>query len=169
MKSNRTLKSLKIVLWILFILYIFVVYRLIIWKGWGGFSYIAQCYGSIDIWKQSVLWSLNIVPLRFIFDVSGYTPVTWCKNVIGNFILFIPMGFFTPCLFPKVRVWSIRKYVLAMAALIIGIEIFQLLFMCGQCDIDDVILNLSGACLGRAVTQQAFKMRENMAGQRKLL
>ena len=162
MKSKQVLRPLKFILWILFILYIFTAYRLIIWKGWGGLAYISQCYASIDIWKQEVLWNLNLVPLRFVFDVHGYTFITWCKNVIGNIILFIPMGFFLPCLFPKVRVWSMKKYIFAMAALIIGIEVFQLFFMCGHCDIDDLILNLSGACLGFAATRRALKMKGSL-------
>ena len=162
MKSKQALRPFKIVLWILFIAYISAAFRLIIWKGWGGLAYISQCYASIDIWKQSVLWSLNLVPLRFAFDVRGYTAVTWCKNVIGNFILFAPMGFFLPCLFPKVRAWSMKKYIFTMAALIIGIEVFQLFFMCGHCDIDDVILNLSGACLGFAATRQVLKLKDSL-------
>jgi len=43
-----------------------------------------------------------------------------------------------------------------MAILIIGIELLQLLLMCGSCDIDDLILNLCGACLGFAVTKQVM-------------
>ncbi len=69
------------------------------------------------------------------------------------------MGFFLLCLFPNVREWSLKKYTFVMAAMIIGIELFQLFFMCGHCDIDDFVLNLSGACLGFQVTKQALKMK----------
>ncbi len=159
MKSVKQMKLLKFILWTAFIIYLFIAFRLIIWKSWGGFSYISQCYVSLDIWKQEILWSLNLMPLRFLFDIHGYTLITWCKNVIGNIVLFVPAGFFLLCLFPNVRVWSFKKYTFIMAAVIIGIELFQLFFMCGHCDIDDLILNLSGACLGFFVTKQVFKMK----------
>ncbi len=149
-------KAIKIILWTAFGIYIFTVYRLIIWKSWGGFSYIAIIYASFDNWKQEILFNLNLIPLRFIFDMRGYTFITWCKNVIGNIILFIPMGFFLLYLFSKVRAWSFKKYIFTMTAAIIGIELFQLFLMCGHCDIDDLILNLFGACLGFFATKQAF-------------
>lgn len=159
MRSEKQIKLFKFILWIAFILYLFVVCRLIIWKSWGGFSYIAQCYASLDDWKQEISWNLNLVPFRFLFDIQGYTPITWCKNVIGNIILFIPVGFFLLCLFPNVSVWRFKKYTFMMAAIIIGIELFQLFLMCGHCDIDDFMLNLLGACLGFQVTKQALKMK----------
>ncbi len=140
-------------------MYIFAVYRLIIWKSWGGFSYISQCYAGFDDWKREILWSLNVIPFRFLFDIQGYTAITWCKNVIGNMVLFIPMGFFLLCLFPKVRVWSFKRYLFTMTAIIIGIELFQLFLMCGHCDIEDLILNLSGACLGFQVTKRAWSQK----------
>jgi len=158
MKSKKV-KLFKFLLWIAFIMYLFAAFHLIIWKSWGGFSYISQCYASFDNWKQEILWNLNLMPFRFIFDIHGYTLITWCKNVIGNIILFIPMGFFLLCLFHKVRIWSFKKYTFIMSAIIIGIELFQLFLMCGHCDIDDFMLNLLGVCLGYKVTKQALKMK----------
>ncbi len=160
MKSEKQMKRSKLILWIAFIIYLFVAWRLIIWKSWGGFSYISQCYASLDSWKQEIWWSLNFVPFRFLFDIHGYTLITWCKNVIGNILLFVPVGFFLLCLFPNVREWSFKKYTFVMTSIIVGIELFQLFFMCGHCDIDDFVLNLLGACLGFQVTKQALKMKE---------
>lgn len=151
------IKLIQTGLWIAFIMYIFIAFRLIFWKSWGGFSYISQCYSSFDNWRQEVSWNLNLIPLRFIFDTQGYTPITWCKNVIGNIVLFIPTGFFALCLFSKGKVWSFKKYTFTMAAIIICIELLQLFFMCGNCDIDDFILNLLGACLGFKITLRALK------------
>lgn len=152
-------KTNKILLWIVFIVYIVLLFRLIIWKSWGGFAYIAQCYADFDSWKQEMLWNLNVIPLRFIFDTQGYTLFTWCKNVIGNILLFVPMGFFLLYLFPKVRDWSFQRYILLMAAVILGIELFQLFFMCGHCDIDDLLLNLLGAYLGFQAARLLLKKK----------
>ncbi len=167
MSSKKQTSALKRVLWIAFLIYIFAAFRLIVWKSWGGVSYISQCYASFDSWRREVSWNLNLVPFRFIFDIQGYTPVTWFKNVIGNIILFVPAGFFPLCLFPKVRAWDLKKYIFAMASAIAGIELFQLFFMCGHCDIDDFLLNLSGACLGFVVSRQilkSYRFREDAYG-----
>jgi len=159
MKQEKKINLFKIILWIAFIAYVLIAYHLIIGKSWGGFSYISQCYTSFDVWKQEVAWNLNFIPFRFIFDIQGYTIITWFKNVIGNIVLFIPVGFFLLCLFPNAREWSIKKYIFRIAFLIIGIELFQLFLMCGHCDIDDFILNLLGSYLGFMVTKRTLKMR----------
>jgi len=157
MKSEKQGKAAPLVLWPAFILYLSVVFLLIIGKSWGGFSYIAQCYADLDSWKQEIMWNLNVIPFRFLFHIQGYTPITWCKNVIGNIVLFVPMGFFLLFLFPKVRAWRFKKYIFIMASAIICIELFQLFFMCGHCDIDDLILNLFGASLGFLLTKRVLK------------
>ena len=50
---------------------------------------------------------------------------------------------------------AVRKYypvilspLLTAAAVIIGVETIQFIAMCGACDIDDFILNITGAVMG---------------------
>lgn len=51
--------------------------------------------------------SINIMPLKnvFIFLTTPYiTPsyvFSFIKNIFGNIMLFLPMGYFLPCLFNK--------------------------------------------------------------------
>lgn len=65
------------------------------------------------------------------------------SNLLGNVFLFMPMGFFLPCLFAAMRKWW--KFLLLMVALLCAVEAMQLILCCGSCDVDDVLLNLSGA------------------------
>jgi len=140
-------------IWGLFLCYLAVVFILVFYKGWGGIQFLRDNYASLAIWKDSVSSSLNLVPLRFLFDAGGYTARTWAVNVCGNIALFIPMGFFLPVLFPKVRGWGWGRAILNSVLLTAAIELTQLLLMCGQGDIDDVILNGTGLCAGFACTK----------------
>ena len=62
-----------------------------------------------------------------------------------NVILFIPLGFFLPMLF--MRYDKIGKVALTGFFISLSVEIFQM-FDCGSSDINDLITNTAGACLG---------------------
>lgn len=158
MQQKKTSSTL---LWIVFIVYIVLLFRLLIWKGWGGSSYIAQCYADFDSWKQETLWRINVVPLRFIFAAPEFNIFTFFKNVIGNILLFLPMGFFLLYLSPRVQAWSFSKYIWLMAAVIFGVELTQLLLLCGHFDIHHFLLNLLGACLGYMAAKRLLKKKTN--------
>lgn len=67
-------------------------------------------------------------------------------NLMGNVVLFIPLGIFLPKVWEKLnRIW---KVLLATAGIIISVEAVQVLTLLGRCDIDDLILNLIGAAIG---------------------
>lgn len=67
-------------------------------------------------------------------------------NLVGNVVMFIPLGFYVPYLGKK-----LRKFFPAMAVillLILTIEAVQYVTYLGSCDVDDVILNMAGALFG---------------------
>ena len=67
-------------------------------------------------------------------------------NLLGNFLLFMPMGIYLPLLFQKIR--SLVDFLLYMIPVLSLVELVQLLTKRGSFDIDDLILNLAGAVLG---------------------
>ena len=67
-------------------------------------------------------------------------------NLAGNVIMFVPLGFFLPGVFLRMRAWW--KTVLTSAGIVVAVEILQLFTLLGSCDIDDFILNLLGVMLG---------------------
>lgn len=67
-------------------------------------------------------------------------------NILGNFLLFFPFALFLPASYHKFKKFGF--YFLACSVFVVLIEILQLLFTCGSLDIDDYILNVSGACFG---------------------
>ncbi|PPA70754.1 VanZ family protein [Jeotgalibacillus proteolyticus] len=68
------------------------------------------------------------------------------KNLAGNFIMFLPMGFYLPYFIRKLN--KITIFSIAMILLLFSIEVIQLATKRGSFDIDDFILNMSGALLG---------------------
>lgn len=67
-------------------------------------------------------------------------------NLFGNIGMLIPLGFLLPGNFEKLR--TLFKTLLAVAGIILTVELLQLLTLAGHCDIDDLILNLLGASIG---------------------
>ena len=66
-------------------------------------------------------------------------------NIFGNVILFLPFGFLIKILNPQKRALTLVLYGFLVSTCI---EVLQLLLQIGVCDIDDVILNVTGAGLG---------------------
>lgn len=70
-------------------------------------------------------------------------------NLAGNVVMFVPLGFFPPCLWDKPR--GFGRCMLRAAACIVAIEIIQLFTLLGSCDVDDLMLNMAGAAIGYGV------------------
>ena len=73
------------------------------------------------------------------------------RNLLGNLVLFFPMGCYLPILFPSLQ----RKETLVwqMLGLLLGIETLQLLLRVGTFDVDDILLNLAGTFAGFALVR----------------
>ena len=67
-------------------------------------------------------------------------------NLLGNVGMFLPLGFLLPAAFPRLTKWY--RCLLTAAGIIALVELLQMLFLVGACDIDDLILNLTGTALG---------------------
>lgn len=91
----------------------------------------------------NMLTGNNFIPFR---EISRYKPFDrlFIKNIIGNIVLFIPLGVFYG------RLVKGRKYFLPLIIIFLfsfSIEIIQ--YLIGRIfDIDDIILNVFGGLLG---------------------
>ncbi len=77
-----------------------------------------------------------------LFDSVHATPI---EDLLLNIILFLPLGFLLPYIWPKLNGW---KTVLIGFGCSILIETTQYVFHWGCLDVDDVFNNTLGACLG---------------------
>ena len=98
----------------------------------------------LDVEKIIPLW-INIVPIVHLFDVYD----GWQINIIGNIMMFIPVGLTWPFCFKKLD--TIGKTVLAGAGFALFIEITQLPFYDRCSDVDDLILNTTGILIGAII------------------
>ena len=110
---------------------------------------------AVPYWEQ-ITSNYNLIPFATIRVQlrclsSGRSWLRWYgySNLLGNIILFIPLGFLLPFVFPRMR--SPVKTLLAVAAAITLVEIVQLFTLRGYADIDDLILNLLGAAIGYCI------------------
>lgn len=94
-----------------------------------------------DSEKILPLW-VNLVPVVHLFDKYD----GWLLNIVGNILMFIPVGIFWPMCFKELD--SILKTILAGAGFTFMIEISQLPFFDRCSDIDDFLLNTAGVAIG---------------------
>lgn len=98
---------------------------------------------------------LNLTPFatvrRYIGAIRrGVIPVTSALNLAGNLLLFLPMGIFLALAKrPFSRAWCALTLMLLLIA---AVEMLQLFFRIGSCDIDDLILNFTGGAAGFLLT-----------------
>lgn len=88
---------------------------------------------------------INLVPLVHMFDVYD----GWIINILGNIFLFTPIGLIWPWCFKKID--NIKKTILAGFGFTLSIEVFQLFFYERCSDVDDLILNTTGAAIGAVI------------------
>lgn len=94
-----------------------------------------------------VPFTTTVYFIRVIFTSQDPSAVTHAvKNILGNVVLFIPLGLFLPLLSEKFnKLWKVLAFTAAVMCLA---ESLQFLTALGTCDIDDVILNTLGALIG---------------------
>jgi glycopeptide antibiotics resistance protein len=68
------------------------------------------------------------------------------SQVVGNLVMLLPLGIYIPLLFPKLSGFF-RVFIICLLVSI-SIELMQLITNVRSTDIDDVILNTSGAVVG---------------------
>lgn len=106
-------------------------------------NYWAQIEGNYSI---KPFYTINNY-MRVLLRGTNGDLVRHCAiNLIGNILLFIPGGYLFPKLFPRLR--PFWRFLLLSFALLLLIEGAQLFSLRGRLDVDDLILNLFGLCLG---------------------
>lgn len=97
--------------------------------------------------------SINLTPLEtiklYLRLIRGSNPLLVRHafiNLAGNVILFVPLGWFLPRIWHRLRAfWKV--FLLVLFAIVL-VEVLQLFTGLGSCDVDDLILNVPGAMLG---------------------
>ena len=141
-ENNQKLK--KEITWILFILYIiFLLSTIVYTKLTTG-----AIYPELNIKSNLVPFTSIIATITLLLTkTQGFYYIF--DYLILDIILFIPLGLFLPILFPKTK--KIKNFILICLTISIIKELFQLLLNVGMFNIDDIILNLSGAIISYTI------------------
>ncbi len=142
-KMKNIKKIIRIILYTMFIIYCLVVINIVFMRG------SRDGYGVLEYIKSTS----NFIPFKTIIKFiraipSGFVTLAFA-NIVGNFLLFLPMGMLLPCVFTRLnKFWKILLTILTM---IWCVELLQGFLRVGIMDIDDVILNMSGAMIGYGI------------------
>lgn len=119
-------------------------------------------------YRQQLEANLNLIPLRTLklfFRLLSHSRPYLVRaaviNLAGNVVMFIPLGLFLPLLFQKLR--RFRTMLLWVALIISAVELAQLFTLTGSCDVDDLILNLTGAAIGYSIFSKGVVCMEKEA------
>jgi len=151
---------MKITFFVFFLLYIVFLITLVLFDGYFGRAGVENIPNwTKDAFKEYFSTSVNLIPLRTVFEFltgvfSGVvSPIVFAVNIFGNLAAFAPFAFFLPLIFDKQK--SFGLFLFSMIAIVLSAEILQLLLLTGAFDIDDLILNVVGACM----LYRLFKIR----------
>lgn len=145
-KSDPRSGALTAIMTVLTVIYALFMVYLMFFRSRGGM------YGSYIEYVKS---HINPIPFeiitRYIIRLTEGTinTDTVVINLLGNIVMFIPLGVIIPFFASGARGWFKTA---AFAAVVMAlVETAQLLTARGTFDVDDIILNTLGAAIGYAV------------------
>lgn len=124
------MKLLKVFLWVGFMLYIALLVQVILIKHLP-LSFLIQNL------KLGLNFNhINLIPFATIFDYFAFgNKVIRLENLVGNVIIFIPLGFLLPILIEKFR--KITNLLFVSFGSSFSFETIQMLYpMLGSFDVD---------------------------------
>ena len=138
--NNRPMKiNLRIFLALYLLLFATLTLFDPLWGRNGGFV-----IWNKELFEMYVQNSLNLVPFKTILQYFYRGTVNqFVVNVVGNLVCLMPLGILLPLNFEKQRRTGI--FLMTCALIVSAVEILQFATLSGSCDIDDLILNVSGA------------------------
>ena len=161
---------------------IWVLWRITIWLRRGGDPVREAGVAVLFLWSLAVVeltffpliiifydWhsAENLVPFASILQLLRETaPQTAFYNIAGNLALFVPFGILLPLLFERFR--ALWPLVWRAGVISIAIELTQVLTRARAIDVDDVILNTTGAAVGFAVYWVIAAVAQRSEGGREL-
>lgn len=138
--NNRPMRiNLRVFLMLYLLLFATLTLFDPLWGRNGGF--VNWNRELFDMYVQN---SLNLVPFKTVMQYFNRGTVSqFAVNIVGNLICLMPLGILLPLNFEKQRrTWI---FLLTCVLIVSAVEIIQFATLSGSCDIDDLILNVSGA------------------------
>lgn len=137
---------------------------------YGVFAFYLAVLVLILFRQHHSVRSFNLIPLRGIISyltgvdlISGMEDPAFLRglalsNLLGNIVIFIPLGLYLTLLNSKKEIWRNTLWVAAASA---AAEVLQFTFLLGVGDIDDVILNTLGGLAGVLLCRWLYRLCKN--------
>jgi glycopeptide antibiotics resistance protein len=129
---------LNLIVFILSMMYLLIMIKLLFVRGRIG--------------SESYMY--NLIPFKTIKSYMlhrDYYPFRiWFNNLLGNIVLFIPIGLILPFL-NRIFLRPLL-FIVTTVLIIFAVELIQMITKQGSFDVDDMILNTFGACIGLVLT-----------------
>lgn len=146
-KRNKQINIIRESILFIFLIYFLILLGMTVFKGFS-----IEFYNQFDSYmykREGIFGIINVVPFKETIETlsSGEVPIKMpLRNIFGNILIFMPLGFIIPILFNKYN--DIYKIIKLGIVSSLSIEIVQLFVGYNICDIDDVVFNTTGAILG---------------------
>ncbi|WP_181347891.1 VanZ family protein [Thalassobacillus sp. CUG 92003] len=127
----------------------FMIFALLAYGIFLGISFFYEVSTILSL-RSPRHSSYNFGPFttitKYLFNIDQYNLSTWLYNMVGNVLIFFPLGLLTPYFLSTAKKYM---HVMFISLFVSGsIEIFQYFTSLGVMDIDDIILNLTGSTMG---------------------
>lgn len=155
------MKKQRLLIWLFLGIYIVLLVNYTLVDGSFGRNILNIKNLNFDSLVNYMETSLNLIPFATIkLYINGLKSDNisfgyFLINIFGNLLMLMPLSFFVPTLIEKIDTFP--KLLIFVILFAICIEILQILFLTGSCDIDDVILNVIGAIIAYSIFKSVRK------------
>ena len=143
MAVNRTINNMKrnLLKWVCFLAYLlFLSYLLFYSVGFDRVEHENYRYNLILFQEIGRYYYFGMRTGRWMLFVM---------NVIGNIVVFMPIGMFLPSLFSRCK--NVLLTAVVSLELSLCVEVIQLITRVGSFDVDDLLLNTLGGICGAVI------------------
>jgi len=135
--------------WVMFIVYIILAVYFLIFSDMLDRTMISEDY------RYNLELFAEIKRFWIYRDQLGWESIA--VNLVGNVVCFIPFGFLLPILSKKKIGKRFVGAMLISLLFIVTMETIQLYTKVGAFDVDDIVLNMSGCCIGYILNRLTIK------------
>ena len=155
-KNNSDINYKKEILYLIFVCYIVGLFNLVLvprnfWNTiWHNIFYNLNENPFEGIFD----FSYNFIPTIYKIIIGEYTLGSWVKTmIVGNLLMFIPMGILLSLCFKNINKKNMFKYAILIP---LTIEVLQLV-VGRSFDIDDLVMNFLGIVIGYFIVELVKK------------
>ncbi|MET0735526.1 MAG: VanZ family protein [Microbacterium sp.] len=145
-RENRSERRWRVLLVMLFAAYLVLLVWLVVWKL------------HVPFIGDDTVRAIKLVP--FVRDGGAGSSAP--REVLGNFVLFIPFGLYLGLLAPSCPWWKAGAIV---AATSLALEVSQYVLAVGKSDVTDVLVNTAGGLTGLAMLALTRRVLHSHTGR----